>query len=381
MPAGSDPAATDSPSAASAARPASPPVSPAVSPPPPALDDSRPAVPDSAVLTASVLDRLTGPLPLGRVLGEENPNDPAVQKAAVRRGLAVVKASALPKGRRGRLYGSWTLLAIEQLIWQAEPAIVGAAVTRIAGGEWWAAGVIAVVIGAAGAIAVTRTHYDTRTFSRMQARLAAGVLARQRGALGPAADATLPGAGHAAVSRTAARVSLAGKVTDFLESVLPQGVNGVASVVGATIMLGWYEIRLVPLCILLGAAGVVWNLRLGRQTADLSRGMNDQAEREIAAISAGTAEAASDHYGRLSAWRSRIGAVQATALAGTRGVQFVLLIAALSLCGAGGGGGVAVGTIYAVVRYVQKFGEGMAELPCLVGQYVVLRDVLRRLGG
>ncbi len=387
------------PAAAAAAAPAATvPATEPVSTPAPGLlapvDDGRPPVPESAVLTASVLSQLTDPLPLGRVLETDDPDDPAAQKAAVRRGLRVVTASALPVGRRRRLLGSWGLLSIEQLLWQAEPAVVGAAVTRIAGGEWWAAGLIAAIVGVSGALAVWRTRYDTRTFSRMHARLAAGVLARQRGArpvaesngdaangddAAPfAADAT---AAHStsAVSRTAARVNLAGKVTDFLESVLPQGVNGIASVIGATVMLGWYDVRLAPLCLLLGVVGIAWNLRLGRETATLSRGMNDQAEREIAAISAGTAEAASDHYGRLSSWRSRIGAVEATALGGTRAVQFVLLIAALLLCG-GGGGALAVGTIYAVIRYVQKFGEGMAELPSLVRRCVILRDVLRRLG-
>ena len=351
--------------------------------------DAEPSVPASAMLTASELQRLLGPLPLDRVLNDApDPAGPKARRAAVRRGVSVVTASALPRGRRSRLVGSWSLLGLEQLLWQAEPAIVGAAVTRIAGGDWWAAGLIAAVVGSAGAVAVGRTKYDTRTFSRLHARLASGVLARQRGAPADGAAAAAGDAGpadpHGAVSRIAARVNLAENVTEFLETDLPEAVNGAACVIGGTIMLGWYDARLIPLCLILGAAGVAWNLHLGRQTGELSRRMNDQAEREIAAISAGTPEAASEHFGRIAVWRGRIGSIEATALGGTRAVQFVLLIAALLLCAGGIGGGagttLAVGTIYAVVRYVQKFGEGMAELPSLMRRYVLLRDVLRRLG-
>ena len=387
MPA-ADPAASLSPVPASAAEAAA--VDPPALPPPASAVDAEPSVPASAMLTASELQRLLGPLPIDRALNDApDPAGPKARRAAVRRGVSVVTASALPRGRRSRLVGSWSLLGLEQLLWQAEPAIVGAAVTRIAGGDWWAAGMITwaagmitAVVGAAGALAVGRTKYDTRTFSRLHARLASGVLARQRGA--PAAGETDAVDPHGAVSRIAARVNLAENVTDFLETDLPEAINGAACVVGGTIMLGWYDARLIPLCLTLGAAGVAWNLHLGRRTGELSRRMNDQAEREIAAISAGTPEAASEHFGRIAVWRGRIGSIEATALGGTRAVQFVLLIAALLLCAGGIGGGagttLAVGTIYAVVRYVQKFGEGMAELPSLMRRYVLLRDVLRRLG-
>ena len=187
----------------------------------------------------------------------------------------------------------------------------------------------------------------------------------------------------------AARVGLVGKVTDFLEKVLPRAVEGAAGVVGGAAMLTYYDVRLLPVCVGLGAAGVAYNLHLGRRTADLSRGLNDQAERELAAIADGCPTAAGEHYGRVAAWRSRIGGVEAAAGAGTRAVQFALLVAALLLCGgsafggglgAGAGGAASVGTIYAVVRYVERFGAGLGELPALVRRVVVVRDVLRRLG-
>ena len=354
--------------------PAGPPPLPPLPGPAGGAGGWEPDVPASAVLSESVVLRLAGPLPLDRVRGDDEPAA-GESAAAVRRGLAVVRAGALSAGGGRRLAGSWSLLGAQQAVSQAEPAVVGFAVTQLAAGRWWAGGLIAATVAAQGALAVARTKYDTRTFSRMHARLAAGALARQGAAGG---GATGEGdAGRAAVSRTAARVGLVGKVTDFLEKVLPKAAEGLAGVVGGTAMLSYYDPRLLPVCVGLGAAGAAYNLALSGRTAELSRGMNDQAERELAAITAGTPRAAGEHYGRVAAWRSRIGSVEAAAGAGTRTVQVALLVTALLLCG---GPGAAVGTTYAVVRYSEKFGRGLGELPALSRRVVTLRDVLRRLG-
>lgn len=210
---------------------------------------------------------------------------------------------------------------------------------------------------------VLRRVFDTRTFARMYGELAAGIVIDQRER-------------QVAVSRVAARATLAREVTDFLERDVPILFSSAYMVVGAVVMLGFYDVALVPVAIATGIFSLTINIVLGRRTTSLNRGLNDVLEDEVAVISTANPRAAQEHYAHLARWQTSVSDWQALAFSTTQ--TFVLALLVTALLRVASWNVDAVGDVYAVFRYVTMFTAGVAGVPMLVHRVARLRDIRRR---
>ena len=295
--------------------------------------------------------------------------------------MAAFDAAALPAGGSGRasqepqrlrallranarrLAVTYGLFSLEAGLLLLQPLALGRAVDGLLRGSL---GGVLLLLGlqlAYLAIGGGRRALDTRTFTKIYGEVAAGLVLRQR-------DDAVPR------SRIAARSALARELVDFLERDALATVNLAFAAIGALAMLALYDPLIGLLCLLV-LGPISWlNRRYARRALALSRGLNDELERQVGVIGQGDPAAVRAHYGALARWRVRVSDTQALQFGIAEAVGLGLVLATLLRAVAGE---VSAGEVIAMVRYAQLFALSLTGLPVLVGQLSRLQDICRRV--
>ncbi len=213
-------------------------------------------------------------------------------------------------------------------------------------------------------ISSLRQMYDTRVFSGMYTELATRLVVEQRSA-------------EIGTSRVAARSSLSREFVDFFESHVPLIIRAGYSIIGALVMLAYYDRTLVPVCLGLLLPAVVLNRIYARRTLDLSRQLHDKLEREVDVIDSGNESSVRRHYSDLASCRIKLSDCEALNF-GTMElfVLGVLVVALLRTCSTITA---SPGEIFAVFRYVLMLLMGVDAIPKLVQQLSRLSDLSNRM--
>jgi ABC-type multidrug transport system fused ATPase/permease subunit len=271
---------------------------------------------------------------------------------------------AIAKAYPGKLFGTLSLVALENALLLAYPLFAGFAVDSIIRGDvgsavWYAAVVLGFwVVGAA------RRAVDTRTFTRIYADLAVPVILNQR-------------LQRHSTSRAAARVVLARDFVDFFEKHVPTIATALVSVVGAAGMLLVIEPWVGLACLLALLLCVTLMPGFARRNQRLHERLNNRLEKEIGLVEKVGANTLRRHYHVLS--RLRIGLSDREALAFLSigllaALLFVVAISQLALAPE-----VKAGHIYAVMTYLWTFVSCLDEAPSTIDQLARLKDIGKRV--
>ncbi|MEX5550180.1 ABC transporter six-transmembrane domain-containing protein [Pseudomonas pergaminensis] len=271
---------------------------------------------------------------------------------------------AITKAYPGKLFGTLSLVALENALLLAYPLFAGFAVDSIIRGDvgsavWYAAVVLGFwVVGAA------RRAVDTRTFTRIYADLAVPVILNQR-------------LQRHSTSRAAARVVLARDFVDFFEKHVPTIATALVSVVGAAGMLLVIEPWVGLACLLALLLCVTLMPGFARRNQRLHERLNNRLEKEIGLVEKVGANTLRRHYHVLS--RLRIGlsdreAVAFLSIGLLAALLFVVAISQLALAPE-----VKAGHIYAVMTYLWTFVSCLDEAPSTIDQLARLKDIGKRV--
>jgi ABC-type multidrug transport system fused ATPase/permease subunit len=271
---------------------------------------------------------------------------------------------AIAKAYPGKLFGTLSLVALENALLLAYPLFAGFAVDSIIRGDvgsavWYAAVVLGFwVVGAA------RRAVDTRTFTRIYADLAVPVILNQR-------------LQRHSTSRAAARVVLARDFVDFFEKHVPTIATALVSVVGAAGMLLVIEPWVGLACLLALLLCVTLMPGFARRSQRLHERLNNRLEKEIGLVEKVGANTLRRHYHVLS--RLRIGlsdreAVAFLSIGLLAALLFVVAISQLALAPE-----VKAGHIYAVMTYLWTFVSCLDEAPSTIDQLARLKDIGKRV--
>jgi ABC-type multidrug transport system fused ATPase/permease subunit len=266
---------------------------------------------------------------------------------------------------KARILITYGLFNLENVLRLAQPFVLGLAIDDLLRssytGLWLFAGqhLSFMLIGA------LRTMYDMRAFTGMYTDLATRLVLEQR-------EQQVP------VSRVAARSALSREFVDFFERDVPLVFRSLYSVVGALVVLAWYDCTLVPICLALGLPAYLANSVYARKTRSLNAGLHDEFEREVEVIDQGRPKEVHTHYRRVALWRIKLANWEALNFGVMEVFVLGLMVTALFrsclLIEAG------PGDIFAVFRYVLMFVMGLDSVPGLVRQFTRLRDIGQRLG-
>lgn len=265
---------------------------------------------------------------------------------------------------RAKLLLTYLLFNVENLLRLSQPLVLGLAINDLLHDSSFG---LLLFVGQHLThllISSLRQMYDTRVFTGIYTDLATKLVIEQR-------DREI------GTSRVAARSSLSREFVEFFENYVPLLIKSLYSVVGALVMLAFYDRSLVPICLGLLLPAVVLNRIYSRRTFELSRQLHDELEHEVEVIDGNHAPAIRRHYDAVASWRVKLSDCEALNF-GTMEL-FVLSVLVLALLRTCSLASATPGDIFAVFRYVLMLLMGFDGIPKLVQQFSRLRDLSQRL--
>lgn len=259
-----------------------------------------------------------------------------------------------------RMIATYSLFNIENLLRLAQPLVLGLAIDGLLVGSYFGLTMFIVQHVAHLLVSSARKMYDTRAFNAIYTELATDLVTNQRG-------------NDVDVSRVAARSALSRGYVEFFEEQVPLLMRAGYSIVGALVMLGWYDLTLIPFCLALVLPAMLLNITYGRKTLVLAKRLHDQFELEVAVIHDGKPSDVRRHYDEVGDARVKLSDAEALNFALMELFILGLMVASLvQFCGTLGA---KAGDIFAVFRYVLMFIMGLDSVPRLVQQVSRLRDI------
>jgi ABC-type multidrug transport system fused ATPase/permease subunit len=267
---------------------------------------------------------------------------------------------------RARLLFTYALFTIENLLKLVQPVAIGFAINGLLAGAytgvyWFVAQHLAHLVISRG-----RQRYDTRVYNDVYSGLATQLITEQRSR-------------EIAVSTVAARSALARHYIEFLEMYVPLVIRSAFSIVGALVMLGWYDWALAPLCVLLLVPATALNMIYSRRTLRFNRRLHDQLEQEVQIIDRHNADEVRRHFDLLGSWRVKLSDAEATNFCQMELFVLAVMVGALVMFCTRGTAPPQPGDVFAVFRYVMLFMTGLDSVPRVVAQWSRLCDVRTRL--
>jgi ABC-type multidrug transport system fused ATPase/permease subunit len=214
------------------------------------------------------------------------------------------------------------------------------------------------------ATGVFRQRYDTRVFSSIYTDIASRTVAEQE-RMG------------VSTSHIVARSSLSREFVTFFERDIPATVHSVFGLLGALVLLLFYDAWSAAFCLMLLIPLAILNRGYSRRTLTLNRGLNNQLEREVTVLTRRNSSRVLGHYRLLARWRIRLSDAEAMNWGVMElfsiGLSAAVIIRVASLPH------VEPGTIYAMLAYLWNFIASLDHVPALVQQLSRLKDIARRM--
>lgn len=265
---------------------------------------------------------------------------------------------------RTKLFLTYLLFNVENLLRLSQPFVLGLAINDLLHESSFG---LLLFVGQHVThllISSLRQMYDTRVYTGIYTDLATKLVVEQRSR-------------EVGLSRVAARSSLSREFVEFFENHVPLLIKSSYSIVGALVMLAFYDRVLVPICLGLLFPAVVLNRIYSRRTFELNRQLHDQLEHEVDVIDHSQEPSVRRHYDAVASWRIKLSDCEALNF-GTMEV-FVLGVMVLALLRTCSSLTATPGDIFAVFRYVLMLLMGIDGIPKLVQQFSRLRDLTQRL--
>lgn len=245
------------------------------------------------------------------------------------------------------------------------PFAIGLAVDDLLDDSYRGVGVFVAISLAHTVVAVGRQWYDARSFNRLYAEMSTSLVAEQRGQ-------------GVATTSVAARITLVGEYVDFLQVAVVAAITAAFAVVGSLIMLFLYDVTLGLAAALVAVPVALLNRRLVRRSERIFRPLNDESEREVSTIDAGSPEEVRRHFKVIARHWVRLSDAEATSWGVVDLIGLGLSVFALVHITRHAA---EVGAIFAVIAYVWAYLGGFDQVPGVLQRMSNLRDIRRRLDG
>jgi ABC-type multidrug transport system fused ATPase/permease subunit len=265
---------------------------------------------------------------------------------------------------RRRIVGTYVVTLAENLFELAYPSLTGLAVNGLLKHDFAGLAMLLGVWLAHTATGVFRQSYDTRVFSSIYTDLATRTVSEQ---------ATK----GVSTSQIVARSSLSREFVNFFERDVPATVNSLFGLLGALVLLFFYDAWSAVFCLMLLIPLAILNRQYSGRTLTLNRRLNNQLEREVTLLTQRRPSRVFGHYRVLAKWRIRLSDAEAT----NWGVMelFSIGLSAAVIMRIASLPHIEPGTIYAMLAYLWNFIASLNHVPALVQQMSRLKDIARRM--
>ena len=265
---------------------------------------------------------------------------------------------------RGRILATYSVTFLENLFELFYPSLTGLAVNGLLRRDFAGLGFLLGVWFVHTAIGVFRQSYDTRVFASIYTGLATRTVFEQE-KMG------------VSTSQIVARSSLSREFVDFFDRDIPSTVNSVFGLLGALVLLLFYDAWSAVFCLMLFVPLAILNQRYSRRTLALNKRLNNQLEREVTVLTRRSAARVQGHYKLLAKWRILLSDAEAKNW-GTMEI-FSIALAAAVIVRISSLSHIEAGTVYAMLAYLWNFISSLNHVPTLAQQLSRLKDIARRM--
>ncbi len=265
---------------------------------------------------------------------------------------------------RGRIVVTYIVTLAENLFELFYPSLTGLAVNGLLRHDFTGLELLLGVWFIHTATGVFRQSYDTRVFSSIYTDLATRTVSEQE-TMG------------VSTSQIVARSSLSREFVNFFERDIPATVNSVFGLLGALVLLFFYDVWSAVFCLMLLIPLAILNRRYSKRTLTLNTRLNDQLEREVTVLTRRMPSRVFGHYRLLAKWRIRLSDAEAM----NWGVMelFSIALSAAVIIRISSLPHIEPGTIYAMLAYLWNFIASLNHVPALVQQLSRLKDIAQRM--
>jgi len=265
---------------------------------------------------------------------------------------------------RGRIVVTYIVTLTENLFELCYPSLTGLAVNGLLKHDFAGLGLLLGVWLAHTATGVFRQSYDTRVFSAIYTDLATRTVSEQEGQ-------------GVSTSQIVARSSLSREFVNFFERDVPATVNSLFGLLGALVLLFFYDAWSAGFCLMLLIPLAILNRRYSKRTLTLNRRLNNQLEREVTMLTRRMPSRVFGHYRLLAKWRIALSDAEAL----NWGIMelFSIVLSAAVIIRTASLPHIEPGTIYAMLAYLWNFVASLNHIPVLVQQLSRLKDIAQRM--
>jgi ABC-type bacteriocin/lantibiotic exporter with double-glycine peptidase domain len=262
-----------------------------------------------------------------------------------------------------QMLGTYLLYSVEMIALLLRPFFLGIAINDLLAKNYQGLIYLALVHFVYLVVGTVRHMYDTRTYSAIYASLVTNFLSRKF-------------ANHE-LSKLSAHSNLAKEFVNFLETDLVYVIEALYNVIGALIMLCFYNPLLVWPCLLILIPVLFISKYYGKKMEVLYKRKNDELEKQVDIIASGNPIAIKKHYSRLRIWQIKISNQEAWNFGFLE--LLVIIVIGLTLMISANNNEILVGSVVGIYSYVLKFVSGLDTIPYTVERFSTLKDITKRI--
>lgn len=277
--------------------------------------------------------------------------------------FAILKQIML--AHRYRLVITYILFSLEMLGNLMRPFFLGIAINDLIKGSYDGLILLSAVHFGWLIIGTIRHRLDTRTYSAIYTTLVTKFLSRRYN--------------KSDVSKLSAHSTLAREFVDFLEFDLVYVIEAVYSIFGSLILLFYYEMSVVLVCLSILLPVIAVSYLYGKRMKKLNQQKNDELEKQVDIISTGNTHLIKQHYNNLRKWQIRISDQEAWNFGIMEIMVMVVIGLSLLITNKTTGTGIEAGSLIGIYSYIQRFVSGLDTIPYTVQRLSSLNDITRRI--
>ncbi len=262
-----------------------------------------------------------------------------------------------------QLLSTYSLFIVEMIMLLLRPFFLGLAINDLLIKKYDGLIYLCIVHFIYLIVGTIRHIYDTKTYTAIYNTLIEKLLNKKYEA--------------AEISKLSAHTNLAKEFVTFLEADLVYVVEAFFNIIGALIMLAYYNPVLVLPCIIIVFPVIFLSKYYGKKMQHLYKNKNDELEKQVDVITSQNMQFVKKHYDNLRNWQIKISNQEAYNF----GIMefLVLIVITCTLFISKNNTTLLVGNIVGIYSYVLKFLSGMDTIPYTVERFATLKDIVNRL--
>lgn len=266
---------------------------------------------------------------------------------------------------RYRLLLTYLLFSLEMIGTLLRPFFLGLAVNDLLKNSFQGLIYLCLVHFIWIIVGMIRHRFDTRTYSAIYTSIVTRFLSRKFK--------------KENISKLSAHSTLAREFVDFLEFDLVYVVEAAYNLLGAIVMLYFYDKQVVAICLFFLVPVAIISYFYGKKMRQLNQYKNDELEQQVNIISSGNPLSIRRHYTALRKWQIKISDQEAINFGMMEMVVMIVIGASLLVTDKVPGHAIQAGDLIGIYAYILKFVSGLDTIPYSVQRITSLSDITRRL--